>query len=561
VAAAADSPRIDEVIHAASRLWVREWLPEIPGDLSALGLDPPRLEVTLALSRDAAAAAPVSFALSDRHALQAEDVVYARRSGDGQIGLVNASALQEFTPQMAAWRDLRLLQFDPALVDTVTITRPDAALRLTREAGGWSFGVTGEQADERAVMDLIKSLAALRAVSFSGELELASAGLTPPAATVTVTPAVQPAAMLQIGAPTDSAGGRLRYVQTGQSGEIAKVRSGDVEILLGDLDVFIDRTILNCNPARIAKLELERRGPAAARPQRLVFERDAQQVWQVTAPAGQQVELAQINQLVAALADLRGEPVAGAAPDTANHPDPPAHSANAEQSAGADDGAGPCRALQDPDVHLRLHLAALPVVRAGGAATEGAAPEAAEPEILELQAVRQGDRAYVRRGGETRCFEVPAAVHDKLMAELLDGGIWNFDPRRVRSFTWTGPEGTLRFQREDGRWTFTPEPDLPLDDKKVLAHLEQIRGLRTPRYAAFDAAGDSDPEFGLDRPAHLLQFELDDGTAQELRISGVQPPDSDRHFYATIAGDNVVFLLAQASIERLAPRLDALEAR
>jgi len=116
-----------------------------------------------------------------------------------------------FDRELKAWRDRKVVAVEAANVQTIRFESPNGTFQFEREGEGWT-AVKGQKAlgdfDAKQVTGSLSTAARLTASDFATEeTSEARAGLTEPQATVTMTLADDPnAIVLELGAATDQAG-------------------------------------------------------------------------------------------------------------------------------------------------------------------------------------------------------------------------------------------------------------------------------------------------------------------------------------------------------------------
>lgn len=145
-----------------------------------------------------------------------------------------------------------------------------------------------------------------------------------------------------------------------------------------------------------------------------------------------------------------------------------------------------------------------------------------------------------------------------MLKELRDGTPLAFDEPKVREFSVRNGATTHAFVRQDGKWRYKSEPDLPLDSKKVTNLLLQLKDLKTDRFASHALV--TGGAFGLDAPDREVQVVMEDGAMHMLRISATASErDPGRGVFASSSQAPGVFLLAPSQTSRIAVDLKALE--
>jgi len=136
----------------------------------------------------------------------------------------------------------------------------------------------------------------------------------------------------------------------------------------------------------------------------------------------------------------------------------------------------------------------------------------------------------------------------------------DFEDDKVRRLSIRTGDRAHVFERQEDRWVYQTEPDLPLDSKKIDNLLLQVRDLRTDRYVSHIM--DDPAMYGLTDPFHEVVIWLEDDTSRVLWVSSEQGDDgtrTNRGFYATVKGVDGVFLLTADSVKRFEISLDELE--
>ena len=118
---------------------------------------------------------------------------------------------------------------------------------------------------------------------------------------------------------------------------------------------------------------------------------------------------------------------------------------------------------------------------------------------------------------------------------------------------------TREFAKVNDQWQYAPDPDLPIDPKRVQDLLLRLKDLTSERFVAYKV---TDPAaYGLDEPEHSVTVKLADGVEQRLIVSaGVCEADPAKRRYATVVGTGEVFLVSGDTIKRFEIELDEYEA-
>jgi hypothetical protein len=155
----ADRDRAEGVVSDISGARIKDFLDTSP-DLKALGLEPPRLGITIV--RRGANAAPITLDFGvERDAKEGKEVACTR--GD-RVFWVDAKAASRLAGPWQDWRSKKLVEFDSWSVDKLEIEAGASKAVLERKEGIWKAGAT--EVDGDAVSGRLQDLADLKVVTF-----------------------------------------------------------------------------------------------------------------------------------------------------------------------------------------------------------------------------------------------------------------------------------------------------------------------------------------------------------------------------------------------------------
>lgn len=550
--AAKTSPKVDDMVRMLSRLRLQQWTEGGKDKLAGVGLDPAPLVLRVTVedpapesdtldepsadneSKPKAEPKITTYELhvSDRSPLGEETKAYVRIGEETMYGTLMKATADKFKPSLTEWRDLRVTTAAVLAATRIEIKTKDGAIALGMRDGGWFVEGGDVRADEPAVKELLKSLSDLKAVAFvdATENDWATFGLSAPQVEIKLTaPGVDEPERIAVGSPTDAENKLLTWVRHGESMNAAKVRTPDVANLVRAPFHYYDRTITDLRTGQITALAVDMANPVAEGRISATFT-SADGAWSMTTPVAAPANAERINKLVDALKWMRGTGVAG--------------KADAASSFG----------LSEPAV--RLTITYQPPAGNGTEAESTETPPQAQS--IDLAAVEHGGDYYLLRKDRPYVYEITHEQYSGLLAELRSGTPLTFDEPKVREFSVRIGKATHAFVRQDGKWRYKSEPDLPLDSKKVTNLLLQLKDLKTDRFASH---GDAAPGvFGLDAPEREVQVVTEDGSSHVLRISArASERDPGRGTFASSTQAQGVFLLAPDQVSRVAVDLKTLE--
>lgn len=545
--AQAVTKKIQEAVNGMNRIRAAEWVEHTPGSLTEFGLDKPFLRVKVtteevvekpkveespeepAEAGDADTSEEEEEApekevrrqefvllLSDQKPIGDDKKVYAKRAEDEQVGMVNATELDKFTPKLTEWRDMKLFAGrKPSEANSVKIRLTSETIEFELRGNDWYFSGSDEQAEPAEVTELLASLELLKAVSFVEAGADPSFGLEAPAAAVTLGFADSAdVESIRIGDFTEQVEKRLRYVQRMGTRAVGKVRNQALEDIFRRGQLYRNREIFNYPESRLLKIELSRRLTETGRKQFLALARGENKVWRMEVPTLAEVDLAPVNEMARKLAKLRGTKIV----DELNP-----------------DNLG----LGSPDVEVTLTIEGVPTLKES---EEGAMQEVpGKPIIRRVNLSKRDGQVYAHRLDLTVFMEVDAAVYDALMAEVLDGVFWKLEQSQIVAFGSKDSEREVGFRKVRERWQYSLEPDIPIDPAKIEQHLSKMLNLKTARFVEYSASNLAD--YGLDSPTYRFFFELQDGTVHELLVSSLDYRGEGQRLYATVTDSDRIFTL------------------
>jgi hypothetical protein len=184
--ARADSVRVGLLLRQLGLLQISGFLPATstpPAEIA--GLRPPRIAFSLARGSNEVYSLAFGAALTNASAPS----VYAQRPGEPDTLVVPAEAQELLKVPYKDLLDRRLVRFDRTQVREMAFSGSDNFL-VTSGSDGWTLQPSGQKADPQLVDRLFNHLAALEMIEIAKEvvtdLDLATYGLAPPAARVTL---------------------------------------------------------------------------------------------------------------------------------------------------------------------------------------------------------------------------------------------------------------------------------------------------------------------------------------------------------------------------------------
>ncbi len=560
--------KVDDMIRAISALRVSEWQDDDSAKHAIYGLEHAALAVRVTVEEevpvedddeesttgegestdepDEVAETPTKtevtvyeLLLSDRSPIGEDTKTYVRVVGEDAVAVLLKSTADKFKPVMSEWRDMRLTPANVSAATRIELQTPQGSATLVRNDEGWSFEPDGGRAEDSVVSELLTAVGDVSAVVFLDDAaDSASLGLAQPQAEIRLTiPGVEGVERIAIGAYADEKTKRLVYGRRNEGPAVAKIRTGDVAKLLQGPQTYRDRTIVDVLPSRFERITLSSENAFVGGRTEITLAR-AGNDWSMSAPTAADIRTELLDGLVTSLGGLRAERVV------------------------ADESQTSAFGLHAPTVTLVLTYKALGETGVGEAGDDDQADEPVEetPRTIELAVTEHDGKYYAKRADRPAVYEVTKGFYEQLRAEYRTDRVIDFDDSKVLRFSIRKGDTSHGFAKQDGRWIYEAEPDLPLDSDKVLNLLLQVRDLRTARYVRHT---DADlKQHGLADPANEVVVSLEDGSERVLWVSDqVGQAGAERGYFANVKGRSDVFLLTDDSLKRLAVSLEKLEAR
>ncbi|HVP13026.1 MAG TPA: DUF4340 domain-containing protein [Phycisphaerae bacterium] len=547
----ADVAKISSMLKALSGLSVQKFVDDAPKSMRPYGLDPPRLRVAVtteiktpkpATSQPASAPAAPEYDVTTR-TIQivlggvAEKEVFSALASGGKpaVFTITEDSANQAVPPLDELRDKKVTNIQTNRVQQITVLSGGSSVRLTKADGNWQMttlaaGETPVPAESAAVDDFLKALRELTATGFEAT-ELPTFGFASPRATIELMleGQLEPERLI-VGGLTSSKTGA--YVRNEREGFIAVVKVEAADAMIVRPTSFMSRQLLTFTNSMASKLVLGRGSETCE-----VAKEQGE--WKFVLPIQGQAEVAAVNNIVTDLANLRGRQVVALAADAGKY--------------GLDAQAVTARITVDmPPMRVKKPTTQPAAQPTTTSPAEMATPPATQP-VEEFEMVPQPPRVstiFVARhegkvyamieGGATIC-EVDAKVLDDLETELFDTRVIGLDATQARRLEIAG-ETSFAFEKSGKDWLLAGEPSFQTDATKITNVLTALKDLKTKRYVKYTGA--NLPEFGLDKPAIKVTFEMETGQVVTLSISSKGPQGTERYASTSAAPDRVFVITA-----------------
>ncbi len=433
-------------------------------------------------------------------------------------------------------RDRMVMPADFGKVVRLEVKHAGGFLQLAFRGGEWRLQQPQEaRADAAAVERLIGVLRGLRVEQFVSE----SAYADPVAYGMGREDAVLEISAWQDGraeridltvgkVKEDSPG--LVYARVGDMGGICLLAAGEVSRLAVRADSMLDRRLCDATPAEVASLVL-RDGE-----QKLVLQRQGAEEWMIAEPLRARADASRVGGTLKRLCSLQAEPLLG-------------------------DAVTNAMAVLSTSAVWRVVLSTIPAV---AGTTNGAAaaelPAGRTWSYVFLKDAAGGWRWVLdeasRQVSRVKPTDFPDGVWSGAAEEVLgymDRTVLDVDPANVRRFVRSG-EGVEESVVRDaaGRWTAESPPEARVQEDVVAGLVAMIRDIKAVRIES--AAATHLAEYGLTEGASRLTVGLAGaGGIQKTLVFGAAT--KDENVYATVRGQDVVFVLRRETVAALTRKL------
>lgn len=109
--------------------------------------------------------------------------------------------------------------------------------------------------------------------------------------------------------------------------------------------------------------------------------------------------------------------------------------------------------------------------------------------------------------------------------------------------------GEMTFDKSDGTWSYTPDPDFPLAQSYPEAMAETLGNITADRELS---DGDALADYGLDEPVYTIEYTDADGNVTAIYIGNMSGDD----YYVTVGDEGKVYTVASTALESLNYTLD-----
>jgi hypothetical protein len=567
--------KVREAIAALSRLNVSEWVADTVDKPGLYGLDHPHLvwratvEETVEpekpqneTANDNAAQPPPEpevktvvheVRISDLSPIGDDQKVYVQPGDRPVVATVSKSAIEKLEPVIREWRDMRVVTADVTSAERIEMTVADESATVQRESGLWHYVEDAAPADATQIRDLLSKIKELKAENFvtGAAADPDAFGLKNPQGDLVLTlPGQDRTERITVGGFTDAHAQRLVYVRRDDEDTVAKVRVTEVKPLLRSPLEYRDRQVFNFPTDQLERIDVAR--PDEVQGGRFEFAlAKTDDGWKLAEPVTADAEQEAAKKLAADLASLRAIAVVAVSGDPAEY--------------GLDDPAiAVTLTIQPPEVgtNAETDIETEPgTTQPTTSPSEEAETYVPPAETYELRVSLRDGTVYAQWMGSDTIYSIDRKTYDALMAEYHARTIFQFEASDVLEVSVTTPNGQDGFVKDGGQWKYVPEPDLPIDAKRVDNLLVQIADLKAERYVAYGADELGWAGYGLSDPSHTLTVRTAKGETT-LRVS---PQTCDAIpgglHYAVLEGTRDVFLVSPNTIRRFTISIDGFEAK
>jgi len=429
----------------------------------------------------------------------------------------------ELPHQKSQAEQKRLVVLDKDGVTGITLAYPDRTIALEKTPDGpWRLKQPIEaDADETTVKNLVNAIADAQVTRSLDEVgdKLASYGLQPPEATVTLTMkdgSTLPA--LKIGKNTQV--GFSGYVQKGDDPKVYITNGALQSGMKKQVKDLRDKTVIAFDDPNVHKIELK--GPNG----NIVVERDADaEHWTMTSPSRHPADPSEMRALLASVRGIRADDFVS-------------------DDAGAD--LGPY-GLRDPRLSVTVWLGkdqAQKTLLIGGTHEE-----------------QQKKTLYAKRAERPTVYTIPEYALknvDKDVGTLRDKTVLALDKEKAAKIALTRKDGAgFTLVKRDGTWHLETPGEGTERGPSISRFVDDLAGLKGSEIVA-----EQNPDlakYGLDAPDLSLTIEDAGGAALGTMLASrgtadKAASDTDAKAYATATGSGIVYGMKPFVYDRVAKK-------
>ncbi|MCZ7582027.1 MAG: DUF4340 domain-containing protein [Deltaproteobacteria bacterium] len=146
-----DSMKVDRIVQGMSSLNAADF-DDDPGELSAIGLDPPSATVTVSVGDE-----NKEYALGLGGSNEDDSQIYVKRPGNDQVFVVRKYNREQIFKYVSDLRDLHVAAFEPEKAKTLELTNGGEKLVFERTGNDWVVAGSSTPLPEGFVLDPKKS--------------------------------------------------------------------------------------------------------------------------------------------------------------------------------------------------------------------------------------------------------------------------------------------------------------------------------------------------------------------------------------------------------------------
>ena len=521
------------------------------GKLSDYGLDKPPVELTF-WKKDK----PTVIKLGKTSAVG--NTVYIQLAGSDDVLMVDKSLLGKLDRKVDELRDKTVAEFGTLQANRFEIIQGKKSIEVVKAPKPGAASTADQvwrvaqplvaRADQSKVDGLLEKLHGLQAESFATDkpADLTAYGLDQPQLELTVyTTEHEGAITVQFGGAVKDDATKV-YCKRKGADTILTVRSDALKDFNLQVNDLRDKKLADFNSDDARQIAIN----FASQPIRLAKEKED---WKLTEPEAARAENNEVGNLLGQLAGLEvKEFVADVVADPAKYGlDRPYYTITVKKETAPP----PATPVATTVAHTNAPAAA---VATNVAAATTATAAATKPELVTVVELQFGKEdkdkktIYVKRADEPYIYAVESAAFEKLPKSALalrNRTLIATEKSKVTKLACQHGATTIAVEKKDDKWKLAPGVQGVLDTNAVDDVLWTVTGLNAEKFVSASAA--DKPKFGLDKPAWVLNFDVNEsGTNKTFGLSlGNETADKGR--YGALTGEPAIFELSASTASSL----------
>jgi len=507
--------QVESLINQLAALKVKDWIDDLPDDLSKYGLGSPAVVVRLDSGDEDAPTLLLGATVPDD-----SEKRYAMTAGSGLVFTVRESIGPELEKPHSEIRDRSLIHVTPDQLANLSISTDSSVISLntrgTPETPYWQLNSPIEiSADDGSVRKYVERLGRLEIedfVSDSADEELGAYGFEEkgPRLQLTFREEVGREAPIEVLFGRKSEDGKKSYVKRSDESSVYSIDANDLSWLFPSYLTFRTKQLLSFPSIDAERLTLHRNDGA------YVCEKESASKWRLREPFETSANASNVRTILNNLANLKAE-----------------------------------RFISDPPGDWGEYGLAAPGLTVLVEFEEPREGEVRDPVELRIGSrFEEEDLRFARLADKPLLFLVSRELVDKLEADVIDRVVMDFLTSEILELTLSYPGEDLEvlIKKQGNKWLMLKPEESEVDTARLSSITSNLSRLKCKRFLEEIKTRPSD--LGLATPVYSVVVNL--GSKNITLKLGAQTPEGD--YYADASTISLPFVLSGDVVRSLMKR-------